>query len=259
MEITKVRHSWQEPESFSLFRPNGYPQWSFVHFISSGVLCIDGERVTVPPHTCIIYAPDSVQSFAAPGKPLVHDWMHFTGVTEEWFSSFGLPVDRVFYPNRNDFITDAVFEIELEYFAKRPLHQEILSRKGEELFLRLARTLQEESAPIYESMALRLKELRRKVFSEMQHHWTIDEMAQIVYCSPSRLYALYRAYYGTSPMEDLIRGRIDSAKEQLRFSQKAVSEIAYCLGYENPTHFSRQFRKNVGMSPQQYRRKLTDG
>ena len=51
----------------------------------------------------------------------------------------------------------------------------------------------------------------------------------------------------------LIRLRIEKAKELLAYKDQNVSEIAYRLGYASAAHFSRQFKKIVGVSPSVYK------
>jgi len=46
---------------------------------------------------------------------------------------------------------------------------------------------------------------------------------------------------------------IDFAKERLFDANKSISEIAYELGFKHPQHFTRMFKKQVGMSPAEYR------
>lgn len=47
----------------------------------------------------------------------------------------------------------------------------------------------------------------------------------------------------------LIGLRIEKAKELLSYKDYKVSEVAYKLGYVSVAHFSRQFKKMVGVSP----------
>lgn len=50
------------------------------------------------------------------------------------------------------------------------------------------------------------------------------------------------------------RGRVlFEAKRQLRYTSKAVSEIAYALGFDDPAYFTRFFSRRAGMSPRAYR------
>ena len=52
----------------------------------------------------------------------------------------------------------------------------------------------------------------------------------------------------------LIRQRVlTEAKRELVFSGRAIHEIAYELGFADPSHFARFFRKQTGMTPQDFR------
>lgn len=58
---------------------------------------------------------------------------------------------------------------------------------------------------------------------------------------------------GKSAHEFIQLKLIDVAKEKMFDSTKAVSEVAYELGFKYPQHFTRVFKQYVGMSPQEYR------
>ena len=96
--------------------------------------------------------------------------------------------------------------------------------------------------------------LRERAFSSLAHPWTAEEMAAAVNLSPSRFFALYKTLWGTSPIADLIRARIDAARTRLAGTDVPVARIAEELGYANLTHFSRQFRAMTGISPAAFRR-----
>ena len=46
--------------------------------------------------------------------------------------------------------------------------------------------------------------------------------------------------------------RFDVAKQMLQEGNKRVGDISALLGYSNPTHFSRAFRRIAGIAPQMY-------
>ncbi|RNC65126.1 AraC family transcriptional regulator [Proteiniphilum sp. X52] len=60
---------------------------------------------------------------------------------------------------------------------------------------------------------------------------------------------------GKSAQEYVQLNIIDRAKELLHSPDKSINEIAYELGFKYPHHFSRLFKKKVGVSPNQYRLK----
>ena len=84
-------------------------------------------------------------------------------------------------------------------------------------------------------------------------------MAKKIGLSESHFYLLYKKIYGITPTSDLIKVKIDSAKHMLRFQKTQIGDIAANLGYQNTTHFIRQFKKMVGISPSQYRNKHKNG
>jgi AraC-like DNA-binding protein len=49
---------------------------------------------------------------------------------------------------------------------------------------------------------------------------------------------------------------VSEAKNMLVEGNYSISEIAYHLGFENPPYFSRLFKKEVGMSPKEFKNHL---
>ena len=65
----------------------------------------------------------------------------------------------------------------------------------------------------------------------------------------------FRDRMGVSPGDYRIRRRIDRARELLVATADPVNAIAETLGYPNPSVFSLQFKREVGISPEHYRRR----
>lgn len=252
--ITSIRHAWPEPAGFCLNRPNGYMNYSFVHFHNPVEIYLNGESHLAASHACIIYRPDTPQHFIS-HRPLVHDWFHFDGIPEPLLKKLGIPLDTLFYPQDYDFITPSIQRMEREFFARKIGCEELISSSVTELFVELSRSLYAETSSLSDASTLeRLRSLRTLVFQDLGHPWTVSEMAAHIPLSESRFHSVYRSFYGTSPMEDLILARIESAQNALLFTKRPVSDIAESLGYCNLTHFSRQFRQFVGISPAQFRK-----
>ena len=47
---------------------------------------------------------------------------------------------------------------------------------------------------------------------------------------------------------------METAKRQLRETKQSVVEIALDVGYANPSHFARFFRRETGLTSSDYRR-----
>ena len=71
--------------------------------------------------------------------------------------------------------------------------------------------------------------------------------------SPSYFSDLIRKETGTNPKDFISLFMIDEAKRRLLETGDDISEIAYRLGFEYPAHFTRMFKRLVGMTPKEYR------
>ena len=84
---------------------------------------------------------------------------------------------------------------------------------------------------------------------------TVNYMASQLNLSPKYLSDLLKQETGKTALELIHLYVISEAKNLLVEGEQSISEIAYRLGFENPPYFSRLFRKEVGMSPKEYKNK----
>ena len=78
------------------------------------------------------------------------------------------------------------------------------------------------------------------------------EIAEICGLSEVYLRKLFSEIYGVSPMAYVKKLKIKKAKEMLESDFGSISDIAHSLGYSNIYDFSRDFKKQVGVSPTKY-------
>ncbi len=252
IELSAVRCAFPEKEGFRMRRRHGHQEYTFLHFHNSVQLLIDGTLITTAPHAVILYAPNTPQYFKSEGS-LVHDWFHFSGDISEFLSP-DFKVNQVYYPNDHAFITQTVAELETEFFDTRNHRQTLLDLKIRELFLKLVRSVGEAQTPLVSNQTERLfRMLRSEVFASLGADWSVKNMAGRVNLSQSHFYALYKKVFGISPTADIINAKINTAKNLLRFQNSKIEDISLSLGYENKTHFIRQFKKAVGLTPSAYR------
>lgn len=83
---------------------------------------------------------------------------------------------------------------------------------------------------------------------------TLLELAKNLYISKYYLSHVFKNDTGFSPIQYLMKRRIEEAKKLLLFSDFSVNEIALTVGYEDPNYFSVIFKKAIGSSPIQYRK-----
>lgn len=86
---------------------------------------------------------------------------------------------------------------------------------------------------------------------------SVNYMADQLHLSPRYLSDLLKQETGKTAIELIHISLMSEAKNLLRSVDKSVAEIAYNLGFENPPYFSRLFKKEVGVSPNQFRRQAS--
>ncbi len=85
---------------------------------------------------------------------------------------------------------------------------------------------------------------------------TVNYIAQQLNLSPRYLSDLLKQETGKTAMDLIHIYLVSEAKNLLKVADQSVSEIAYTLGFENLPYFSRLFKKEVGLSPNQYKKQV---
>lgn len=82
---------------------------------------------------------------------------------------------------------------------------------------------------------------------------SLNEVAVQVNFSPNHFSAVFRSETGETFRDYLTRKRLEQAKKLLTTTRLKCAEVAFQCGYNDAHYFSILFRKNCGMTPQQYR------
>ncbi len=84
-------------------------------------------------------------------------------------------------------------------------------------------------------------------------------LPSVTYCanqfnlSPKYFGDVIKKESGKTAQEYIQLKIIDAAKERIFDTTKSISEVAYELGFKYPAHFTRFFKQQVGLSPNEYR------
>ena len=129
-------------------------------------------------------------------------------------------------------------------------------------------TLLKYTNRFYERQFLNRKELTSGLLEQFNHELSsyfssnlpaengipsIESIADQLSVSQRYLSDTLKKETGQTSTELLQGFLINEAKNTLLNSNKTIAEVAYELGFEYPTYFSRLFKKKAGVSPKQYR------
>ena len=92
-----------------------------------------------------------------------------------------------------------------------------------------------------------------------EHKISLDQIAHNMYLSPVYISKIFKEETGESPINYLIKIRLERAKDILSSSCcGSIKSIANAVGYDDVYHFSKLFKKYYGISPQNYRKTLLE-
>ena len=85
---------------------------------------------------------------------------------------------------------------------------------------------------------------------------SLKDMAAAVSLSPNHFHTVFKATSRMTPHQYLTNRRIAAAKEMLWDADKSIPEIAEACGFGCQQYFTQSFKKQTGISPGKYRKKL---
>lgn len=92
-----------------------------------------------------------------------------------------------------------------------------------------------------------IQQVQKTIRERYSENLTINELAAQVYLTPTYLCLLFRQVTGTTINRYLTNVRMEKAKELLMDLSNKLYDVSYAVGYMNPSYFSRQFKKYVGL------------
>lgn len=89
--------------------------------------------------------------------------------------------------------------------------------------------------------------------ANFQKEISLDDVSRAVDISPYYFSKIFKEETGENFIEYLTSIRMEKAKELLSGSGLSMKEICAQVGYADPNYFSRTFKKNVGLTPTEYK------
>lgn len=83
---------------------------------------------------------------------------------------------------------------------------------------------------------------------------SVSEISYLLAVDRRQFSDVFQAVVGLSPNKYIQKYRLEEAKSLLKFSTYSISEIADMTGYNDCFYFSKSFKKNIGVSPKEYRK-----
>lgn len=83
---------------------------------------------------------------------------------------------------------------------------------------------------------------------------SVNQLAEQLFVSPRYLSDLLKQETGKTAIDLIHISLISEAKNLLRTEDQSIAEVAYQLGFENTSYFTRLFKKQTGMKPLEFKK-----
>ncbi len=92
--------------------------------------------------------------------------------------------------------------------------------------------------------------------ANFQRKIALDEIAALVNISVEQFGRIFKSETGITPIDYLIRLRIERASQLLKSSSLSVKEVMASVGYNSKSHFAKHFKRRFGISPSEYKNRF---
>ena len=217
-----------------------------------GWYVFNGVRHSVEPDHWVILPPNQYHFYGADeADPWTLYWIHFTGKqAADWVRflygerPWGEPVYLPPNVGRLDLFLEVYQDLEQVY----QLELLIRGHCGLAQFLancqpKATRIVQDD--PVARSI--------RYMRAHLQAGVTLEVLAEVSGWSISHYSALFKQQVQQTPLQFFTYLRVQHACQLLSYTSQRIQEVAFAVGFEDPFHFSRVFRRFMGMSPREFR------
>lgn len=234
-------------------RPRGTSDYLLMLFHDEAVISTDCADTKIwPAGSMMIWPPGKAQFYGHPTQRYVHTWIHCEGARiRRLIKASGLPLHTPFSVTHASLFEQCLLDV----------HQELVSYVRPDAVIvgnhleNGLRSITRSRASGNEGVALSpgLLAVRQLIGEAPARRITLHDLATLAGMSIPSLCVQFKKSFGLSPIECLIQHRMRHAAHLLANPLLSIQEIGRQVGYEDPFHFSKLFKKHFSYSPREAR------
>ena len=220
-----------------------------------GTAVLNGKTHSLASGTLFSYGPGISQEIICdPQEPMVKYFLDFSGNrAKQLLEHHGPAMGEALQTSAPGEVMAIWEEIIRTGLRATPFSARIVTVLLEYLLLKIAETaipLGSSGTPAFSTY----RRCRQWIETHALKLNSLEQMASECHIDPAYLCRLFRRFDHQSPYQCLLKFKMNHAAQLLQIPGIAVKQVADSVGFNDPGHFSRVFKKQEGLSPAQFAR-----
>ena len=215
-----------------------------------------GQLVVVP-QMCVHgfrFAPNAVGHVVTMGYPLASRLAQ--AIDDAGVLPAGPQIHTV-QPAESERIALAFSTLQEEYLGNRPHRTAMIEAMLTTLLVWTGRRMQRsvaEPGQAADRGRRHFSTFNQLIEAHYTEQWPVERYARVIGITPAHLNNLCRQIVGHSALELIHQRVVLAAKRNLVYTSMTVSVVSHTLGFSDPAYFTRFFKRQVGVSPKEFRK-----
>lgn len=227
-----------------------------IEFVTKGkgTVILNEKRYELKAGSIFSYGPGISQKIITDHeKPMVKYFIDFTGIAgRRIFKKHISPIGTAIHINRPDEIIPVFDNLLIHGLSDSPYKSMTCSSLLEYLFYRIADTISiEQSSP--SRAFITYQTCRQHIKEHFVSFNSLQDIADACMIDHAYLCRLFKRFDTQTPYQYLLNLKMAYAADRFQKENILVKEIAHELGFNDPFHFTRVFKKVFGIAPQTFK------
>lgn len=237
-------------------RKNDCPQFILIHCVKGkGWYSINNKKFVVKQNDFFIIPANTAHRYGADlNDPWSIYWVHFTGELAKYYFTLltktkkNQPINAIVNTSRQLIFYDIIQHLELMNDTDNIIYSNSC------LYAFLS-SFQKSEMKISANENDKIQQCITYMKQNLDKNLRLEDFSSKLMLSSSHLSAIFRKRMKYSPIHLFTSFKVQKACQMLMDSSHNIKTIAYNLGYDDQYHFSRVFKKIMGVSPKNFKEK----